>query len=136
MKSANWLPQGDGDIVVDNELPLHRVLRRAPLRRDSNATTLLFHSGNVLLVFGGAFLRCWQCVRYENSCDATRFVCPHCSHTRASLRISSFTFLYDQVSCFRSGQQRTPCEHWLEAMRPVSDAKVQVMHRIVSVFFL
>ena len=58
MKSAQWLPQGDGDIVVANELPVNTGLRR------------------------------------------------------------------------------TPCEHWLEAMRPVSDAKVQVMHRIVSVLFL
>ena len=58
MKSAQWLPQGDGDIVMENELPVN------------------------------------------------------------------------------TGLKRTPCEHWLEALRPASHAKVQVMHQIVCVFFL
>ena len=124
MRLAQWLPKGDADIVVHNGLPLRRVLRRARLREDRGAKTLLSHSVSVLLVFGNASVRCWECACYENSCDATRFVRPYSSQTRACPRISSFAFLYDQLSCLRSGHQRTPCEHWLEAMRPVSNAKV------------
>ena len=64
------------------------------------------------------------------------FVRPHRSQTRATLRIFSFAVLHDDISCLRSAQRRNPCEHGLEAMRPIAGAKVPVMHGDVTVFFL